>query len=422
MNRWFSLLGAFLVIPCLGAVYAWSIFQMPLQELFGSRLGVAPESLATRISMVFSVIIFVFAVTALFGGMLQDRIGPQKVTMLGGTLLGLGLILSSRATSIAHIYIFYGLVSGTGLGFAYITPLATCNKWFPDKKGLISGVVVMGMGLGSLIFTPIGRVMVVSRGVLNTWAVLGIIFFILINTGAQFLKIPPEGCKPAGWEHPANTVALAADFTQKEMLGTITFYLMWAMFLIGSAAGLMVIGLAAPIGREVAGLTASQAAAVVGLLGLFNGTGRVFWGAVSDRAGRANALFVLFTVTGAAMLSMSAASSFTQFFVGIATVTFCFGGYLAVFPAATAEFYGTKNLGGNYGLIYLAYGVGAPVGIYLGSALTLNTAFTYSAALCLAAAGLALVTKAPVKRTIGLSCEGTPFTSETTGMATNLSR
>ena len=243
MNRWLSLLGALLVIPCLGAVYSWSIYQGPLQEFFAARMGVQPDSLQMPISMVFSVVILVFAVSAYFGGKLQDGIGPQKVTVAGGVLLGLGLILSSRATSVMHLYLFYGLISGTGLGFAYITPLATCNKWFPDKKGLISGVVVAGMGLGSLVFTPVGRAMVLSRGVMDTWLALGFVFMGLVCTGSLFLKLPPAGYRPPGWN---------------------------------------------PI--------------------------------------------------PGAMLLFTVASSLVPFAIAISAVTLCFGGYLALFPATTAEF------------------------------------------------------------------------------------
>ena len=397
MNRWLSLIGALLVIPCLGAVYSWSIYQGPLQEFFAVRAGVQADSLQMPISMVFSVIILVFAVSAYFGGKLQDRIGPQKVTVAGGVLLGLGLVLSSRAGSVMHLYLFYGLISGTGLGFAYITPLATCNKWFPDKKGMISGVVVAGMGLGSLVFTPVGRAMVLSHGVMDTWLVLGFVFMGLVCTGSLFLKLPPVGYRPPGWEPAAGTGGANANFTQREMLATPAFYGLWVMFLIGSAAGLMVIGLASTIGQQIAGLSAGETAAVVSLLGIFNGAGRILWGSLSDRIGRLQTLTILFLITAGAMLSFTVASSLVPFAIAISTVTLCFGGYLALFPATTAEFYGTQNLGGNYGLVYLAYGVGAPVGMYLGTALSIHTAFLSSAVMCLGAAAVAFITRAPQK-------------------------
>jgi OFA family oxalate/formate antiporter-like MFS transporter len=397
MNRWLSLLGALLVIPCLGAVYAWSIYQGPLQEVFAQKMGVTPEGLQLPISMVFSATILVFAITAYFGGRLQDKIGPQRVTIMGGVLLGLGLILSSQATSIAYLYLFYGIISGTGLGFAYITPLATCNKWFPDKKGLISGVVVAGMGLGSLVFTPVGRAMVLSRGVMSTWLILGFVFMALVCTGSLFLKLPPAGYRPPGWEPSMAGNQASANFTQREMLATPAFYGLWLMFLVGSAAGLMVIGLASSIGQQIAGLTSSEAAAVVSMLGIFNGAGRILWGALSDRIGRMRTLAALFLITAAAMASFTVVSSMVPFAIAISTVTLCFGGYLALFPATTAEFYGIQNLGGNYGLVYIAYGVGAPVGMYLGTSLTIQAAFLSSAILCLVAAGIALITKPPQK-------------------------
>lgn len=397
MNRWLSLLGALLVIPCLGAVYAWSIYQKPLQELFGAMMGVAPDTLRMQVSMVFSATILVFAVAAFFGGRLQDKIGPQRVTVMGGVFLGLGLILASQAKSIAQVYLSYGIISGTGLGFAYITPLATCNKWFPDKRGMISGVVVAGMGLGSLVFTPIGRVMILSRGVMSTWFTLGIIFMVLICVGSVFLKLPPTGYRPMGWEPVSSRHQGNTNFTQREMLVTRAFYMLWVMFLIGSAAGLMVIGLASSIGQQVADLNASETAVVVSILGIFNGVGRILWGTISDRIGRMPTLRVLFLATALAMLSFMVVSSFVPFTIAMSIVTLCFGGFLALFPAATAEFFGTQNLGGNYGLVYIAYGVGAPLGMYLGSALTIETAFLSSAALCLGAAGLTFITKMPSK-------------------------
>lgn len=396
-NRWLCLIGALLVIPCLGAVYAWSIYQIPLQELYGERMDLPPETLSTMINMVFSVVILILSIATIFGGMLQDRIGPQKVTILGGLLLGLGLILASRAATILQVYLFYGLVGGTGLGFAYIPPLATCNKWFPDKKGLISGIVVAGMGLGSLVFTPIGQELVSRYGVLTTWFALGIVFFIMISAGAFFLKPPPVGYRPPGWTEITVKNRRLANFSQREMLATPTFYSLWVMFLIGSAAGLMIIGLASPIGSELAGITAAQAAVIISLLGIFNGLGRVLWGTVSDKIGRLRTLFILLATTAITLFSFLLISTLVPFFIAMATVTLCFGGFLSVFPAATAEFYGTQNLGGNYGLIFVSYGVGAPVGMYLGSALSLNIAFISSAILCLGAAGLALITKVPQK-------------------------
>lgn len=351
--------------------------------------------------MIFSLIILTFAITTLFGGMLQDPIGPQKVTLIGGLLLGGGLILASQASTIGQIYLFYGVISGTGMGFAYITPLATCNKWFPDKKGIVSGFVVAGMGIGTLVFTPIGRLMVLNRGVLSTWLILGLVFMALISFGALFLKLPPDGAtdaKPPGRQQLKSDTRLK-DYSQAQMLRTSAFYLIWFMFLIGSGAGLMVIGLAAPIGQELAGLTAGQAAGVVSLLGVFNVSGRILWGAVSDRFGRTKVLFSMFILTSLSLLMLSISTSLFPLVFAFASITLCFGGFLAVFPATTAEFFGTKNLGGNYGLVYIAYGIGGTGGMYMGSILPLTTAFVVAGICCLGGAGLALMTRAPAKPT-----------------------
>lgn len=397
MNRWFVVLGTMMIIPSVGAVYAWSIYRQPLAELLAARNGVSPESLTAPLNFVFSLIILFFAAGAIPGGMIQDRIGPKKVTVIGGALLGAGLILSSFATSVLHLYIFYGVISGIGIGFAYITPLATCNKWFPDKRGAISGVAVAGMGLGTMVFSPIGQALITNLGPFITMRILGVVFFALVTVGAQWMIPPPEGYKPAGWEPSASQKA-AVHFTQREMMSTPSFYKMWIAFMLGTASGLKMIGMASPVGQQLAGMSAAEAAVIVGLLGLFNGGGRIFWGSVSDKLGRTRTIALFSMITALTMFSLNFISTPVPFAIALFTITACFGGFMAVFPSLTADFYGTKFYGGNYGLVYLAYGFGAPLGGWIGSAFPLKTAFNVAAACALLAFLIMLSTKRPEKK------------------------
>ena len=398
MNRWFVVLGTMFIIPSIGAVYTWSIYRKPLAAMLAAQQGVSPDSLTAPLNFVFSLIILFFAVGAIPGGMIQDKIGPKKVTIIGGTLLGAGLILSSFATSVLHLYIFYGVISGIGIGFAYITPLATCNKWFPDRRGAISGVAVAGMGLGTIVFSPIGQMLIGGIGPFLTMRIFGVVFFVLVTVGAQWMVLPPEGYKPAGWE-PSEQQKNFAHFSQKEMISTISFYKIWIAFMVGTASGLMMIGIASPVGQEIAGLSAAKAATVVGMLGLFNSGGRVVWGSISDKLGRTRTVAVFSLITAIAMLSFNfIGSSSVGFAVSLFIITACFGGFMAVFPSLTADFYGTRNYGGNYGIVYLAYGFGAPLGGWIGSAFSLSLAFNIAAGCAFLAFVIMLTTKQPYKK------------------------
>ena len=398
MNRWLAVVGTLMIIPSCGAVYAWSIYRDPLAQILSGHMGVSAESLSSPLNFVFSLVIVFFAIGALPGGMLQDRIGPKKVAIAGGSMLGLGLILSSFATNVTWLYIFYGVLSGLGIGFAYMVPLATCNKWFPDKRGLISGVGVAGMGLGTIIFTPIGQALISSIGPLVTMRVLGVVFFLLVFIGAQWMVVPPVGYKPAGWM-PNETQKSVVNYTQKDMMRTAAFPKIWITFMLGCAAGLMMIGQASPIGQTLAGLTVTEAAAIVGVLGIFNGVGRIFWGSVSDKLGRMNTIALVSALTGVAMISFNFVSSAVPFVILISIVTLCFGGYMALFPAVTADFYGMKFYGGNYGIIYLGWGAAAIVGGWIGTAFSLQTSFYLAASLSGICVVLALLTKKPVLAT-----------------------
>lgn len=352
-NPWLVVLGAILIQICIGAVYSWSLFNEPLMTKFGWSNN--------DVVFTFSIVVFMFAFTTIFSGQLQDKIGPKKVSLIGGIIYGLGLILTSTATSIIQLYIYYGVIAGIGIGFCYVCPLSTCIKWFPDKKGLITGVTVGAFGLGSLIFKTVIERLLTAVGVSQTFFYLGIIYLVLIILGSQFLKLPMKNelitSKETEDDDKKN------NLTVKEMLKNKNFPIIWIMYLLGTMSGLLVIGLAKDIGVQLAGLNPGTAANVVAIIALFNAGGRLIWGALSDKFGRMKVVLILFIVTATSMFYMSFGPlNLISFFIVSASITFCFGGFLSVFPTITGDLYGVKNLGANYGIVYQAYGISAVIG------------------------------------------------------------
>ncbi len=389
VNRWIVVLGAVLIQLCLGAVYAWSLFNQPLIQLYGWE--------ASGVVLTFSITIATMSVFTIIAGKIQDKIGPRWVATVGGLLLGAGLLLASQATTLTQLYLFYGLIGGAGIGTAYVCPLATCLKWFPDKRGMISGIAVAGFGAGALLFKPIIVNFLGTIGVASTFMYLGIIYMVAIVIGAQLLVVPPAGFVPKGWTPPATASGGGSnDFTTKEMLSTPQFYMLWVMYLFGCLAGLMVIGLAADIGMNLVNLTAATAANAVVIIAIFNATGRIVWGTLSDKLGRITSLIVMYTLAAAAMFLMSAFTmTYATFLLLCSLIGFCFGGFLALFPSLVADYYGTKNLGTNYGIVFLAYGSAAIIGPQIGTAIAFTQAFLIAAVLCVIAGGMTLLVKQP---------------------------
>lgn len=392
-NRWLIVPGAILIQLCLGAIYAWSVFRKPLE----AELNIT----STQASLPFSFVLIFFALATVLGGRLQDKFGPRVVAIIGGILLALGMILASFAQNIVVLVIAYGVISGIGIGFAYVCPISAGVKWFPDKRGLITGLAVAGFGAGALIVGPLARAMIDSLGCFVTFRYLGITYLILIVIGALILRNPPVGYKPAGWAPCQTTATTRVDFSAGQMLATGQFWLIWLSYFAGCATGLMIIGQTSPIAQELAKFTKEVAALGVSVLAIFNASGRIFWGRVSDIIGRPRALFLMFLINAIAILGyfLIPAAPFV-FWIGIALVGASFGGYLALYPAVAADYYGTKHSGVNYGLVFTAYGVGGLLGNIFGPRVkeitgNYNPAFILTAFLCFAAAIIVLFLKPP---------------------------
>jgi OFA family oxalate/formate antiporter-like MFS transporter len=290
------------------------------------------------------------------------------------------------------LYLTYGVLAGSGVGFAYVCPISTLAKWFPTKKGLITGVAVGAFGGGSLIFKSVIQSLIISVGVSSTFFYLGVIFMVMAVIGAQFLAVPE-----ASASNQVKIVASTNNFSMKQMIKTKEFYLIFIMFLFGCMSGLLVISLAKDIGVQLAGLSPVVAANAVSLIAFFNAGGRIILGGLSDKLGRIRVILMMFAITAISMLIMSmVALNYFLFFACLATIAFTYGGFLAVFPTLTGEFYGSKNVGANYGIIYQAYGIAALVGpIIVASLGGLKPTFMVAAILATIGAAMTFMVKTP---------------------------
>ncbi|MCU1240540.1 MAG: major facilitator superfamily transporter [Candidatus Acidoferrum typicum] len=355
-NRWGIAAAAVLMQICLGAVYGWSVFKKPIIS--------AEHWSETSVQLTFTLAIFVLGIGTIIGGLWQDKVGPRKVASAAGIIYGLGYIVAGYAAahhSLRGMYLGYGILGGLGMGMGYITPVATLVKWFPDMRGLMTGVAVCGYGFGALIMSPFAAWEMSRAGIPATFYTLGIVYLIVVFATAQFFANPPEGWRPAGWE-PHTAVAREAtsyNFTVREALGTWQFYLLFAMLFLNVSAGIMVISQASPMAQEIVGMSALQAAGIVGLISLCNGLGRVFWAWVSDLIGRARVYLLLYLIYAIVFFMLPRIHSVTAFSIAVAVIGLCYGGGFGVMPSFTADFFGPKFMGGIYGIILLAWGLGA---------------------------------------------------------------
>ncbi len=365
MNRWVICLAGTAINICLGVLYSWSIFVVPLIDKFGPGGVGDPAFTRANLSWVFTASIFTFALVMVYAGRLQDRIGPKAVTMIGAAIMATGFILTSFVSSVPMILVTYGIIGGAGVAFGYVTPVVTTIKWFPDKKGLTVGITVAGFGFGAFVFTPIAVQLIKNVGVSSAFLYLGFIFLVVIMALAQILRVPPPGYKPEGWTPPAPKAGAAVvkrDYTPGEMIKTGTFWTLWLAFVGNAGVGLMVISLIAPYAKTL-GMSAETAAYLIGFLSIANGFGRIIAGFMSDAMGRSRAMIVIFAVTTITVIAIPYMANTTiGLAVGLMVCGAAYGANFALFPAATAEYFGTKNLGVNYASVFTAWGIAGVIG------------------------------------------------------------
>ncbi len=402
MNRWLVVVGALLIQLSLGAIYAWGAFTGALQDPEGPF-----KYTASQTSWIFSAGLASFAFTMIVAGRLQDKYGPRIIAVIGGLMLGAGYIAASfTGTSFALMLIFIGILGGAGIGMGYVCPIAACVKWFPDLKGLITGLAVAGFGAGAFIFVKLAGSwmgLIESQGVNGTFLIFGITFAVSVVAGAMLLSNPPAGWKPAGWNPPVNTdgsaVAEVTNLTQGQTVKTVQFWMIWLAFVFSAGCGLMVIKCLKNFGVLEGGLTPAAAGSALGLLALFNGLGRVVWGSISHKLTAKYSVVLMCLLQGGMMFFLlGMGSSASALAIAACWIGFNFGGNFALFPLLTLGNFGPKNLGANYGAVFTSYGVGGILGPVMAGKVwdnmgTFKTAFIVAAIACLAAAVLTFLLK-----------------------------
>jgi OFA family oxalate/formate antiporter-like MFS transporter len=343
-----------LMMLCIGNVYAWSVFRNPLMKAYGWTMAEATYP--------FQISIAVFAVAMVFAGRWQDKSGPRPVAMLGGILIGAGFILAGLlGSTLPGMIIAFGVVAGIGMGGAYVTPLATTIKWWPDKRGRMTGLVMLGMGAGAVIGGVGAPVLIDRIGLLPTFIVLGILFGAVITAAGAVLKTPPPGtvfANPVAATPGQVQPVAQRQFTSGEMLSTPAFYFIWFAFVISQAS---------PIGQELAGLDARSAGIAIVILSVFNGLGRLGFGAVSDKIGRKNTFLVAFALEILTLLLvLPNARDFASYAIGVSLIGATYGAFMGVMPSITADYFGTKNIGVNYAWVYTAWGAAGILGPMVG--------------------------------------------------------
>ncbi len=359
-GRWMLVILGMIINLCLGSIYSWSVFVRPLTDYFSGSLGQSVT--ANDVLMPFSVFLAFFAIAMPLAGRYIETLGPRNVTIIGGVLTGLGWLLASMVTSVQMLYLVYGVIGGIGVGIAYGVPVAVSARWFPDRRGLAVGLTVLGFGFSAFLTANIADYLIALYGVMNTFRVFGIAFVVLIILLALPLRFPSPGWKPAGWTAPAPKPGEeVCECDRGAMLGTSTFYGLWACFFIGCLAGLMAISIAKPVGTEI-GIEAGLATALVGFFAIFNGGGRPVFGSLTDRITPRNTALISFVLIALVSVALWLVPTVPVYITGFAILWGCLGGWLAIAPTATGTYFGTCDYPRCYGLVFLAYGAGAIAG------------------------------------------------------------
>lgn len=369
-GRWLMVLVGLVIQLCLGAIYAYGVVRVPITAYFKS-LGLTPT--AMDMTWPFITFLLFFAFTMPLAGPYIQKIGPKKVSMIGGALVGIGWLAASYATSPLMLVPLYGIIGGIGVGIAYGCPIAVSAAWFPDKRGLAVGLTVLGFGFSSAIITQINKFLLDSgMDIMSVLKTFGIAFFIITIALSFLLAFPPSGWCPSGWTPPAPKAGAApgVNLTRNQMTKTSTFYGLWLCYTIGSLAGLTAIGIAGPVGQDMlkgAGFDVTAATAMITNLifpfALANGVGRPIFGSLTDKLNPRNtALITYVLIISACLFIYTNYASTTAYTIGFVILWGCLGGWLAIAPTATASYFGTMDYAKNYGLVYTAYGVGAVIG------------------------------------------------------------
>ncbi|WP_339652160.1 OFA family MFS transporter [uncultured Salegentibacter sp.] len=361
-NRWLIAASAVFIHISIGAAYAYSVYTQPLVETKGWSMA--------SVTTAFTIMMVLGGGSAALFGKFVERSGPKKSAMLAAVLFGLGQAGSGFAISMDSLTGFllsYGLLSGLGLGIGYIAPVSTLVKWFPDKRGLATGMAVLGFGTGALVTAPVAASLIESIGISTTFYILGASYFILMMLGASYIAPPPKNWMPTGMEAAvkAGTKKIKRDLSQAtsgEAVRTKHFWMLWTMMLINTSAGIMMISVASPMAQNIVGLSAGAAATMVGIMGIFNGGGRLGWAAASDYISRPKVFIIFFIIQLVAFITLPIITSALIFQIFIFLVVSCYGGGFSNLPAFIGDLFGTKELGAIHGYLLTTWSLGGLIG------------------------------------------------------------
>ncbi|WP_273123193.1 L-lactate MFS transporter [Bacillus weihaiensis] len=354
-NRWLIAASAVGIHISIGSVYAWSNFTNPLMNEFGWT--------SQQVQLTFSLAILFLGLSAAFLGHFVEKYGPKAAGLLAAGFFGVGVVgagLAVNLGSLPLLYITYGVLGGIGLGVGYIAPVSTLVKWFPDRRGLATGLAIMGFGFAAAISSPIMEVLINSVGTGNTFYILGVSYLVIMTLSSLYLEKPPVGWVPAGFNDKvkAGKSRIKEDLSQltaNEAIKTSRFYYLWLMLFINVTCGIAILSAAKPLAQESIGLTTAEAAALVGILGIFNGLGRIGWASVSDFIGRPNTYTTFFVLQIILFAILPHTQEAFLFQIMLAIVYTCYGGGFAAIPAYIGDLFGTKQLGAIHGYILTAW-------------------------------------------------------------------
>ncbi len=401
-NRWLIALSAICIHLSIGAAYAYSVYTIPLVDSLDWTVA--------SVTIAFTVMMTLGGASAAVFGKFVERSGPTKSAMVAAVLFGLGQAGSGFAVSIDSLLLFilsYGFLSGIGLGIGYIAPVSTLVKWFPDRRGLATGMAVLGFGTGALITAPVAAILMENLGISVTFYILGTSYFILMLLGALYIAPPPRGWVPQGMKK-SKTWGMKklndlSSLTAKKAVKTRHFWMLWTIMLINTSAGIMMISVASPMAQTIGGLSAAAAAVMVGFMGIFNGAGRLGWAAASDYLTRPVVFIIFFVIQLVAFLTLPNTSSALVFQMLIFLVVSCYGGGFSNLPAFIADLFGTKELAAIHGYLLTTWSLGGLIGptvvsqIYAATGSYIPVFYVFTA-LIVVALVIAILLKRDVKR------------------------
>lgn len=396
-KRWLYLALGTMINIIIGQTYAWSVFVLPLSEHFKWSLA--------EVSVAFAIFHSISCIPIIIAGKVQEYVQPKYILLTGGAAYGLGMLGVSYVETLNQLYLAYGVMGGLAMGTIYSGVVPNLVRFFPDRRGLVSGILAAGVGSAPLLWGPVAAFMIKEYNVLPTFKMLGGFYFVSLCVLSLLMKTAPAGFSPAGWK-PSALSRQAMSIIDKDWRGMLAdplYYCLAAIIILGAISGMMIIAHASPILQSVGGYTALAAGSWVGILALCNSGGRVGWGVISDRFGRMPTMVVIYVILGSAMLWL--ASTPFAVIVPVLIVGMAFGGFMGQLASITADAFGSKYLPVNFGIMFVPFGLAAFTGPRLAASIKVGSgsysqAFLIGSVLCFVGIGLAVAAHRMLRKRI----------------------